>query len=184
MNTINSAIGVLTRRTPTAWRPRQGHRLGCTSRDSLPPAASSNQATLGIVGEAGPEAVIPLNRARGMIGGTTEVHVHVSGSVFATKEQMAREVVAALQNAKNRGPAQSGGMMGRPSTFVVEIAFSGGWSDVTAYHDYNEPTTIKRGRNSVLDTAQPGTLSLTLFNNDGRFSRPRDPRTGRTFALT
>ena len=60
--------------------------------------------------------------------------------------------------------------MGRRSTFVVEIAFSGGWSDVTAYHDYNEPTTIKRGRNSVLDTAQPGTLSLTLFNNDGRFS--------------
>ena len=60
--------------------------------------------------------------------------------------------------------------MGRPSTFVVEIAFSGGWSDVTAYHDYHSPTTIKRGRNSVLDTAQPGTLSLTLFNNDGRFS--------------
>jgi hypothetical protein len=62
------------------------------------------QATMGIIGEAGPEAVIPLNRAGDLIGGNrTEVHVHVSGSVFATKEQMAREVVAALQNAKNRG---------------------------------------------------------------------------------
>ena len=62
------------------------------------------QATMGIIGEAGPEAVIPLNRAGDLVGGNrTEVHVHVSGSVFATKEQMAREVVAALQNAKNRG---------------------------------------------------------------------------------
>lgn len=59
--------------------------------------------------------------------------------------------------------------MTRPSTFVVQIEF-GGWVDVTAYHDYNEPTVIKRGRNSVLDTAQPGTLSLVLFNQDGRFS--------------
>ena len=63
------------------------------------------QATMGIIGEAGPEAVIPLNRAGNIFNGgsKTEVHVHVSGSVFATKEQMAREVVAALQNAKNRG---------------------------------------------------------------------------------
>lgn len=62
--------------------------------------------TLGIIGEAGPEAVIPLTAGgRSMLngGGTTEIHVHVSGSVFATKDQMAREVVAALQNAKNRG---------------------------------------------------------------------------------
>ena len=60
------------------------------------------RATMAVIGEAGPEAVIPLSRAQGL-GGNTEVHVHVSGSVFATKEQMAREVVAALQNAKNRG---------------------------------------------------------------------------------
>ena len=60
--------------------------------------------------------------------------------------------------------------MALPSTFKVEIMFTSGYTDVTAYHDYREPTTIKRGRNSVLDTAQPGTLSLVLFNNDGRFT--------------
>lgn len=103
MNTINSAIGVLTRRTPTAWRPPPGSPPGVYVPRQFASGGIVRQATLGIVGEAGPEAVIPLNRARGMIGGTTEVHVHVSGSVFATKEQMAREVVAALQNAKNRG---------------------------------------------------------------------------------
>ena len=61
------------------------------------------QATMGIIGEAGPEAIIPLSRAGGMLGGNTTINVNVTGSVFATKEQMAREVVAALQNAKNRG---------------------------------------------------------------------------------
>lgn len=67
--------------------------------------------TLAMIGESGPEAVVPLSSAASFFNDTrpapttttTEVHVHVSGSVFATKEQMAREVVAALQNAKNRG---------------------------------------------------------------------------------
>ena len=59
---------------------------------------------------------------------------------------------------------------GRVTAFKVEIMFTSGYTDVTAYHDWHTPTVIKRGRNSVLDVAQPGTLSLTLFNNDGRFT--------------
>ena len=98
------ALSALTRRPRTQqWKPPRGAPPGVYVPRQFASGGIVRQATLGIVGEAGPEAVIPLNRARGMIGGTTEVHVHVSGSVFATKEQMAREVVAALQNAKNRG---------------------------------------------------------------------------------
>lgn len=67
--------------------------------------------------------------------------------------------------------AYDGGVpLGRPTAFKVEIMFGSGYTDVTEYHDYREQTVIKRGRNSVLDTAQPGTLTLVLFNNDGRFS--------------
>jgi phage-related protein len=91
------------------------HVPGTSIGFSIPYLAAGGIAmrpTLAMVGEAGPEAIVPLSRASAFLGdpkpaatsaNVTEVHVHVSGSVFATKEQMAREVVAALQNAKNRG---------------------------------------------------------------------------------
>ena len=63
----------------------------------------ATRPTLAMIGEAGPEAVVPLNRGTNYLGGAPEVHIHIAGSVFATKDQLAREVVAALQNAKNRG---------------------------------------------------------------------------------
>lgn len=60
---------------------------------------------LGIVGEAGPEAIIPLNRAHG-IGGTT-VHVHVAGSVIAEKDLAAkvRNEIAQLMRRKGLSPS-------------------------------------------------------------------------------
>lgn len=93
MGAINSAIGVLA----------GGRRVVVRRVPRMATGGIVTGPTLGIVGEAGPEAVIPLSRARSFGVGGAEVHVHVSGSVFATKEQMAREVVAALQNARNRG---------------------------------------------------------------------------------
>ena len=100
------ALSALTRRPRTQqWKPPRGAPPGVYVPRQFASGGIVTRATMGIVGEAGPEAVIPLSRAGNILngGGTTEVHVHVSGSVFATKEQMAREVVAALQNAKNRG---------------------------------------------------------------------------------
>jgi len=68
--------------------------------------------------------------------------------------------------------AYDGGVpLGRPTAFVVAIEFTPAvWTDVSTYVDWQEPTTIRRGRNSVLDVAQMGTCSVTLFNNDGRFT--------------
>lgn len=57
--------------------------------------------TLAVVGESGPEAVIPLRRAGGLGGG--DVHIHVNGTIFGSKEQVARTVVDALNEAQNRG---------------------------------------------------------------------------------
>ena len=75
--------------------------------------------TLALIGEAGPEAVIPLRRGGigsvGDAGPVTpqrrdvgavrggDVHIHVNGTIFGSKEQVARTVVDALNDAQNRG---------------------------------------------------------------------------------
>ena len=59
--------------------------------------------TLALVGESGPEAVIPLRRGGIGAAGGGDVHIHVHGSYAGSKEQLARTVVAALQDAQNRG---------------------------------------------------------------------------------
>ena len=57
--------------------------------------------TLALIGEAGPEAVVPLSR--GGLGGTTIIHVHVAGSV-TTQRDLERSLIEAF-----RRRAQSGG---------------------------------------------------------------------------
>ena len=75
--------------------------------------------TLALIGEAGPEAVIPLRRGgigsvgdggpvtpqRRDVGAVRggDVHIHVNGTIFGSKEQVARTVVDALNDAQNRG---------------------------------------------------------------------------------
>ncbi len=61
--------------------------------------------TLALVGESGPEAVIPLRRNAGLADNTGggDVHIHVHGSYAGSKEQLARTVVDALNEAQNRG---------------------------------------------------------------------------------
>jgi hypothetical protein len=60
-----------------------------------------------------------------------------------------------------------------------EIAFTkdaGGfplWRDVTDYVEWDQGVTISRRRSHELDEVQPGTLSLTLNNADGRFTAGR-----------
>mgnify|MGYP003666952992 FL=1 len=57
------------------------------------------QPTLGVLGEAGPEAVIPLDRMGGM-GGTT-VNVIVEGSVLSERD-LADSIHSELLRAQNR----------------------------------------------------------------------------------
>lgn len=67
--------------------------------------------------------------------------------------------------------------MGLPDSVVVEVAFASEpfdpapvWTDVSAYVDLTSAVRVRRGRQSETDDVQPGTLSLTLDNSDGRFT--------------
>jgi len=51
-----------------------------------------NGPTLAMIGESGPEAVVPLPDAAGF-GGGLELHVHFDGNVFGDKRAVAREIV-------------------------------------------------------------------------------------------
>lgn len=65
-----------------------------------------------------------------------------------------------------------------PAAFC-EIAFtrdSAGWplwQDVSDYVEWEKSVTISRRRSHELDEVQPGTLSLSLINTDGRFTAGR-----------
>ena len=65
--------------------------------------------TLALIGEAGPEAVIPLSRAgRARGGGVTELHVHFEGPV-GSGEQFARQLRDELVRQGRRNPDIFGG---------------------------------------------------------------------------
>jgi hypothetical protein len=68
--------------------------------------------TLAMIGEAGPEAVVPLTRGRDYLGGggETHVHVHLSGIVAGTKDDVARAVVASIRDASRRGTVSLAGL--------------------------------------------------------------------------
>lgn len=55
----------------------------------------------------------------------------------------------------------------------VEVEIDGAWTDITDYV-LAEGVTITRGRADEASAADPSSCSLTLKNNDGRFS-PRNP---------
>ena len=65
--------------------------------------------------------------------------------------------------------------MAMPTSVTVEIQFgaSGVWTDVTAYLDGSAGGSTRFGRSSPFNTPSPGTLTLTLVNDDGRFTPGR-----------
>lgn len=75
--------------------------LSIPSIPSIPLLANGGivtKPTLAVVGEAGPEAVIPLNRANGMAGGVT-VNVTVNGDVSGTElvDRVQQEIMKVLR---------------------------------------------------------------------------------------
>lgn len=60
-----------------------------------------NGATLAMIGEAGPEAVIPLDKMRGMMGGGVTVNVYVNGSV-QTQRGIVQELARPMRDELNR----------------------------------------------------------------------------------
>lgn len=63
-----------------------------------------------------------------------------------------------------------------PNVVTIELYYSGIWNDITqyVYHRDASPITITRGRQNEGQRCDPGKMTLTLNNRDGRFS-PRNP---------
>jgi len=60
------------------------------------------QPTLALIGEAGPEAVVPLNKMGGM-GGIT---INIEAGLVSTPDQVGQQIIEAIQRAQRRsGPA-------------------------------------------------------------------------------
>jgi phage-related minor tail protein len=58
--------------------------------------------TLALIGEAGPEAVIPLDRAGGMGGG---INITVNAGLLSSPDQVGQQIIEAIQKAQRRsGP--------------------------------------------------------------------------------
>ena len=74
---------------------------------SIPKLATGGivtRPTLALVGEAGPEAVIPLNRAGGMgMGGN--ITINVQAGLVSSPDQIGQQIIEAIQSAQRRsGP--------------------------------------------------------------------------------
>ena len=88
-----------------------GGKLGPGGRDGNPatpfPLAAGGivtRPTLALIGEAGPEAVIPLNRA-GTIGMGGGITINVQAGLVSTPDQIGQQIIEAIQNAQRRsGP--------------------------------------------------------------------------------
>jgi hypothetical protein len=63
-----------------------------------------------------------------------------------------------------------------PLAVTIELFYSGAWNDITqyVYHRDAAPIVITRGRPNENSRCDPGEMSLTFNNRDGRFS-PRNP---------
>ena len=64
--------------------------------------------TLAMIGEAGPEAVIPLGRGGGFGGRGDVYHFHFTGLVAGSPDAVAREVVTMINDASRRGAVRTG----------------------------------------------------------------------------
>lgn len=58
---------------------------------------------------------------------------------------------------------------------TIELFYGGAWQDITSYVYNRAPIQIRRGLSAEGSRADPGSLTLTINNRDGRFS-PRNPR--------
>jgi phage-related minor tail protein len=76
----------------------------------IPHAASGGivrRPTLAMIGEAGPEAVVPLNRTRGNgpLGDVLGMNITVNAGLVSSPEQVGQQIIEAIQRAQRRsGP--------------------------------------------------------------------------------
>jgi hypothetical protein len=98
----NSTIGKIGFEVPD-WIPKiGGKKFEVPNIPMLANGGIVNQATLAVIGEAGPEAVVPLDRMRefGMGGGGINVTVHAG--LMSSPDQVGQQIIEAIQKAQRR----------------------------------------------------------------------------------
>jgi phage-related protein len=95
----NSTIGKLSFDIPS-WVPGLGGKgFSVPKIPMLAQGGIVTQPTLAIVGEAGPEAVIPLDRMGSMGGGMT---ITVNAGLVSSPDQVGQQIIEAIQKAQRR----------------------------------------------------------------------------------
>lgn len=93
---INKAIGLVNKVNPFDDVPN------IPDIPKLAKGGIVTQPTLAIIGEAGPEAVVPLSRAGTLGGGMT---INVQAGLVSTPDQIGQQIIEAIQQAQRRsGP--------------------------------------------------------------------------------
>ena len=92
----NNTIGKLSFKIPS-WVPGIGGKgFDVPNIPELAKGGIVTGPTLAMIGEAGPEAVIPLNQANGM----GNVTVHVNAGLVSTPQQVGQEIIQAILKAQ------------------------------------------------------------------------------------
>jgi len=93
---INKGIGLINKVNPFDDVPN------IPNIPKLAKGGIVTQPTLAIIGEAGPEAVVPLSRAGSLGGGIT---INVQAGLVSSPEQVGQQIIEAIQQAQRRsGP--------------------------------------------------------------------------------
>jgi hypothetical protein len=98
----NNTLGKISFNLPD-WVPGLGGKgFSFPKIPALADGGIVNGPTLALIGEAGPEAVIPLDRMGGMGGG---MNITVNAGLVSTPDQIGQEIIQAIQKAQRRsGP--------------------------------------------------------------------------------
>ena len=103
---VNKAIGLINKVNPFDDIPN----IPDIPEVPVPKGATGGivtRPTLAMIGEAGPEAVIPLNRTPGSsaLGGMGGITINVQAGLVSTPDQIGQQIIEAIQNAQRRsGP--------------------------------------------------------------------------------
>ena len=92
----NNTVGRLSFGVPD-WVPGMGGKgFDVPDIPMLAKGGIVSRPTLALIGEAGPEAVVPLSRGGGM---GTHYHLHLDGVVVGNSRTVGRDLLAVIQNA-------------------------------------------------------------------------------------
>jgi hypothetical protein len=98
----NNTVGKISFEIPS-WVPKIGGKgFSVPQIPMLAQGGIVNQATLAVIGESGPEAVIPLDRMSEFGAGGGGINVTVNAGLLSSPDQVGQQIIEAIQKAQRR----------------------------------------------------------------------------------